>query len=63
MSDGLRAFGKLTAAAIEANVGPAHDAALNGEEYHAGQPGIWSVDSVLRGTDTAPQVVIRIYAG
>lgn len=63
---GLRSFGKLTAEGIEANVVPAHDAALHGDEYYAGQPNIWMVEAIQAGRDESfpePHVVIRVYAG
>lgn len=63
---GLRDFGKLTALGIEANIGPAHDAALHGDEYEAGQPGVWLVQAVPAGREEKrpePHVAIYVYAG
>lgn len=63
---GLRDFGTATAAGIEANIGPAHDAALAGDDYFAGQKGLWSVEAVAQGpAGTAPEahVLIKVYAG
>lgn len=57
----LKDFGSITMEAIDAVVGPAHDAAVHSRQFRAEELGIWRVE--VDTVDDKPAVVITIFAG